>query len=243
MKFDIITIFPDFFYDLLNHSIIKRAQEKKKFDINIHNLRMYSQNKHHQIDDTPYGGDNGMLLSFPPFYQCLNNIEKKEKTKIILLSPQGKLFNQQKAIQYSQEDAHFIILCGNYEGIDERISKYIDEEISIGDYILTGGEFGAIILMNVMIRLLPGVIKKESCLQDSHQNILLKYPQYTKPKNYKNHKVPEILLSGDHSKIAQWRKKESLRNTFLKRPDLLKKINLDIETQKLLTEIKKEENN
>ncbi|WP_341266342.1 tRNA (guanosine(37)-N1)-methyltransferase TrmD [Candidatus Phytoplasma fraxini] len=242
MIFDIITIFPNFFDNLSNHSIIKRAKDKNKIQINIHNLREYSQNKHHQIDDTPYGGDNGMLLSFPPFYECLQNINKKEKTKIILLSPQGKLFNQQKAIQYSQDHDHLIILCGNYEGVDERILKYVDEEISIGDYVLTGGEFGAIILLNVLIRILPGVIKKESYLQDSHHNILLKYPQYTKPKEYQNHKVPEILLSGNHFEIAKWRKKESLRSTFLKRPDLLNKLNLDIEMQQLLREIKKEEN-
>ncbi|MDC9032148.1 tRNA (guanosine(37)-N1)-methyltransferase TrmD [Columbia Basin potato purple top phytoplasma] len=242
MKFDIVTIFPKFFDSFLNNSIIKRAQEKKQVHINIYDLRDYSQNKHRQIDDTPYGGDNGMLLSFPPFYECLRQIEKNEQTKIILLSPQGNLLNQQKAIKYSQNYSHFIILCGNYEGVDERVLNYIDEEISIGDYVLTGGEFGAIILMNVLIRILPGVIKKESYLQDSHQKGLLKYPQYTKPREYQNHKVPEILLSGNHAKIVQWRKKESLKNTFFKRPDLLDQINLDIESQKLLIEIKKEKN-
>ncbi|AYJ01418.1 tRNA (guanosine(37)-N1)-methyltransferase TrmD [Candidatus Phytoplasma ziziphi] len=242
MQFDIITIFPNFFDNLFNNSIMKRAQEKNKVQINIYDLRKYSQNKHHQVDDTPYGGDDGMLLSFPPFYECLQKIKRTNRTKVILLSPQGNLLNQYKAIKYSKDYSHLIILCGNYEGIDERILNYVDEEVSIGDYILTGGEFGAIILMNVLIRLLPGVIKQESYLRDSHQTGLLKYPQYTKPRNYKEHKVPEILLSGNHSKIDKWRQKESLRNTFFKRPDLLEKINLDLESKKLLIEIQKEEN-
>ncbi|MDV3170713.1 MAG: tRNA (guanosine(37)-N1)-methyltransferase TrmD [Candidatus Phytoplasma stylosanthis] len=242
MKFDIITIFPHFFDNFINNSITKRALDKNKIQINLHDLRKYSQNKHHQIDDTPYGGGTGMLLSFPPFYECLKQIKKNNYTKVILLTPQGNLLNQKKVIEYSEKYHHLIILCGNYEGVDERILQYIDEEVSIGDYILTGGEIAAMILVNSITRILPGVIKKESYIQDSHQNGLLKYSQYTKPQNYKNHKVPSVLLSGDHQKIIKWRKKDSLRNTFLKRPELLNKIKLDPESEKLLKEIKKEKN-
>ncbi|MDV3168147.1 MAG: tRNA (guanosine(37)-N1)-methyltransferase TrmD [Candidatus Phytoplasma stylosanthis] len=238
MKFDIITIFPHFFDNFINNSITKRALDKNKIQINLHDLRKYSQNKHHQIDDTPYGGGTGMLLSFPPFYECLKQIKKNNYTKVILLTPQGNLLNQKKVIEYSEKYHHLIILCGNYEGVDERILQYIDEEVSIGDYILTGGEIAAMILVNSITRILPGVIKKESYIQDSHQNGLLKYSQYTKPQNYKNHKVPSVLLSGDHQKIIKWRKKDSLRNTFLKRPELLNKIKLDPESEKLLKEIK-----
>ncbi|MDV3196044.1 MAG: tRNA (guanosine(37)-N1)-methyltransferase TrmD [Candidatus Phytoplasma stylosanthis] len=242
MKFDIITIFPHFFDNFINNSITKRALDKNKIQINLHDLRKYSQNKHHQIDDTPYGGGTGMLLSFPPFYECLKQIKKNNYTNVILLTPQGNLLNQKKVIEYSEKYHHLIILCGNYEGVDERILQYIDEEVSIGDYILTGGEIAAMILINSITRILPGVIKKESYIQDSHQNGLLKYSQYTKPQNYKNHKVPSVLLSGDHKKIIKWRKKDSLRNTFLKRPELLNKIKLDPESEKLLKEIKKEKN-
>ncbi|MEZ0180020.1 tRNA (guanosine(37)-N1)-methyltransferase TrmD ['Camptotheca acuminata' phytoplasma] len=240
MKFDIITIFPNFFDNFLNNSILKRAREKNKIEVHIHDLREYSQNKHHQVDDTPYGGDVGMLLAFPPFYDCLKNIKKTSKTRVIFLSPQGNLLHQKKVVQYVENYSHLIILCGNYEGVDDRILEYIDEEISIGDYILTGGEFSAMILINVVARVVPGVIKKESYLQDSLQNGLLKYSQYTKPQEYQNHKVPEVLLSGDHQKIIKWRKESSLRNTLIKRPELLSKITLDTEAKEILTKIKKE---
>ncbi|TVY12117.1 tRNA (guanosine(37)-N1)-methyltransferase TrmD [Candidatus Phytoplasma pini] len=240
MKFDIITIFPSFFSNFINHSIIKKAQLKKKITIEIHDLRKYAQNKHNKIDDKPYGGDYGMLLAFPPMYECLKKIKVNNKSRIILLSPQGNILKQEKAFAYVQKFSHFIILCGNYEGIDNRILKYVHEEISIGDYILTGGEISAIVFIDVLVRIVPGVIKQESYLKDSLQNNLLKYPQYTKPQNYKKHKIPEILLSGNHQKILEWRKKESLKNTFLKRPDLFKKLKLDEKNKKILKQIKKE---
>ncbi|MDO8168167.1 tRNA (guanosine(37)-N1)-methyltransferase TrmD [Candidatus Phytoplasma melaleucae] len=240
MNFDIITIFPYFFDIFLNNSIVKRAQIQKKVKINIHDLRKYSQNKHNQIDDRPYSGDVGMLLTFPPLYDCLQKIKTTTKSRIILLSPQGILLNQKKAYEYVQKLNHLVILCGNYEGVDARILNYVDEEISIGDYILTGGEIAAMVVMDTIIRLTPGVIKKESYLNDSHQNGLLKYPQYTRPQNYKNQKVPEVLLSGDHKKIIKWKEKESLRNTFIKRPELLKRIKLSENMKKILEEIKKD---
>ncbi|QTX03166.1 tRNA (guanine(37)-N(1))-methyltransferase [Candidatus Phytoplasma luffae] len=239
MKIDVITIFPHFFDIFLNTSIIKRAIEKKKVHIQMHDLRKYSQRKHQQIDDTPYGGDHGMILAFPPFYECLKKI-KTDKSQVVLLSPQGKVLNQKKANYYVQNYYHLILLCGHYEGIDARIIEHIDEEISIGDYVLTGGEIAATVIIDTLTRLLPGVIKKESYLEDSHQNIILKYPQYTKPKEYKGYKVPDVLISGNHEKIKQWRQEQSLKITWLKRPDLLSKISLNEKQEKLLNKIKKE---
>ncbi|MGA0447970.1 MAG: tRNA (guanosine(37)-N1)-methyltransferase TrmD [Candidatus Phytoplasma pyri] len=238
MIIDIITIFPKFFDYFFEHSIIKRAIEKNKIIFKVHDLRKYSNNKHNQVDDSPYGGGAGMLLKFPPFYDCLKKIKKKF-SKVVLLSPQGTLLNQKIAFKYANEIKHLIILSGNYEGIDARILNYIDLEISIGDYVLTGGEIATIVLIDVLVRLLPGVINSESYLEDSHQKDLLKYPQYTKPEIYQNQKVPEILLSGHHKNIKDWRDIQSLKNTFLKRPDILKKINLTEKQKKILSEIKK----
>jgi tRNA (guanine37-N1)-methyltransferase len=243
MKFDIITIFPSFFDSFLNNSIIKRAQINEQIEFEIHDLRKYSNNKHNQIDDIPYSGDVGMLLKFPPFYDALQQIKTYSKSRVILLSPQGNVLTQQKAVEYVQNFSHLVILCGNYEGVDARVLDYVDEEISIGDYVLTGGEIAATVFIDVIARLVPDVIKKESYLNDSHQNGLLKYPQYTKPQTYQKKSVPDILLSGCHENIAQWREKESLRNTFLKRPDLLEKTTLNEKQQQLLEEIKKETKN
>ncbi|NLK12905.1 MAG: tRNA (guanosine(37)-N1)-methyltransferase TrmD [Candidatus Phytoplasma sp.] len=239
MIIDIITIFPNFFDRFLETSIIKRAIEKGKIEIRIHDLREYSLNKHKQIDDTPYGGGAGMLMTFPPFYECLEKI-KTDKSKVIFLSPQGEVFNQTMATNYAFNEEHLIILCGHYEGVDARILEYVDYEVSIGDYVLTGGELAAMIISDAVTRLLPGVINPESYLEDSHQNGLLKYPQYTKPENYKEHKVPSILLSGHHENIRKWRQEESLKTTFIKRPDMLEKKNLTTEEEKILKKIKEE---
>ncbi|KAB8121745.1 MAG: tRNA (guanine(37)-N(1))-methyltransferase [Candidatus Phytoplasma cynodontis] len=225
MIFDIITIFPNFFNFFLDHSIIKRAYLKKKIILNILDLRKYSHNKHNQVDDTVYGGGSGMLLAFPPLYDCLLNIKREKRSRVILLSPQGIVLKQKKVIHYAEKYTQLIILCGNYEGVDARILKFVDEELSIGDYILTGGEFAAIILIDAITRVVSGVIKKESYLQDSFQGGLLKYPQYTRPQIYKGESVPSVLISGNHNKIKEWRKKESLKNTLLKRPDLLEEKN------------------
>jgi len=239
MKIDIITIFPDFFSTFLNTSIVKRAIELKQIDIQTHQLRDYSHNKHRNIDDTPYGGGVGMLMQFPPFYDVIKAL-KTQDAKVIMTSPQGSLFNQKKAIELSKEK-HLIILCGHYEGIDARIEDLIDDEISIGDYVLTGGEVPAMIISDAVTRLIPGVIHEDSSEEDSLQNGWLKFPQYTKPEVYEGYQVPEILLSGHHQKIASWRQKESIKRTFKKRPDLLKKIKLTDEEKMILEVIKSEE--
>jgi tRNA (guanine37-N1)-methyltransferase len=237
MIIDIVTIFTEFFDNFLNTSIIKRAIEQNLIKINIHQLRDYSHNKHKKVDDTPYGGGVGMLMQFPPFYDVIHHL-KKEDSKVIMLSPQGIVFNQEQAIKLSKFN-HLILLCGHYEGIDYRVEKLIDYEISIGDYILTGGEIPAMILADSIVRLVDGVIHMDSKDGDSLQNGLLKYPQFTKPLTYKGHKVPDVLLSGNHQEIDKWRKTEQIRNTYLKRPDLLEKIVLSTEDQKILKEIMK----
>jgi tRNA (guanine37-N1)-methyltransferase len=238
MILDIVTIFPEFFDNLLNTSIIKRAILQKLVEINIHNLRDYSHNKHRKIDDTPYGGGVGMLMQFPPFYDVIHHL-KKEKTKVILLSPQGKPFNQKIATEVAKNETHLILLCGHYEGVDARVLSLIDEEISIGDYILTGGEIPAMVIIDAITRLIPGVIMEDSVNDDSLQKGWLKYPQYTKPEIYKGHRVPEVLISGNHQKIESWRMYESIYQTYIKRPDLIKKIELSDEEKVILESIKK----
>ena len=236
MNIDIITIFPEFFQAFLDTSIIKRAIDQGLVEINMHQLRDYSHQKHNKIDDTPYGGGVGMLMQFPPFYDVITKL-KTDESYVIMLSPQGKVFNQKKATSLASHK-HLILICGHYEGIDARIETFIDEEISIGDYVLTGGEIPAMILSDAVIRLIPGVIQEASYQEDSLQNGWLKYPQYTKPETYKGHKVPEILRSGHHKNIEDWRQKESIKRTYLKRPDLIKKIKLTDQEKAILAEIK-----
>lgn len=237
MKIDILTIFPEFFDSFLNTSIIKRAIELNQVDVKAHQLRDFSKRKHNYIDDTPYGGGVGMLMQFPPFYEAINQL-KQDNTKVIMLSPQGKLFNQEHAKMYAKEE-HVILLCGHYEGIDARIESFIDDELSIGDYVLTGGEIPAMIFTDAVTRLIPGVIHEESSETDSLQNGWLKYPQYTKPEEYKGYVVPEILRSGHHGNIEKWRKEQSILRTYLKRPDLVEQIKLSEEEKKILDKIKK----
>lgn len=236
MIIDIVTIFPEFFDAFLGTSIIKRALDNKLVEINLHQLRDYSHNKHKKIDDTPYGGGVGMLMQFPPFYDVINKL-KGEQTKVILLSPQGKLFNQETAKSLA-ENNHLILLCGHYEGIDARVEALIDMELSIGDYVLTGGEIPAMIVADTVTRLLPGVIHEDSAEEDSLQNGWLKFPQYTKPDHYKGHHVPEVLLSGNHQNIEKWRQEEQIKQTLIKRPDLLEKQTLTKEQEKTLKKIK-----
>ena len=236
MIIDIVTIFPEFFDTFLGTSIIKRALENKLVTINLHQLRDYSHNKHKKIDDTPYGGGVGMLMQFPPFYDVIHKL-KGEQSKVILLSPQGKLFNQETAKTLAESN-HLILLCGHYEGIDARVESLIDMELSIGDYVLTGGEIPAMIVADTVTRLLKGVIHEDSSEEDSLQNGLLKYPQYTKPDHYKGYAVPEVLLSGNHQMIQQWRFEEQMKQTLVKRPDLIDKIALSKEQQKLIQKIK-----
>lgn len=237
MIIDIITIFPEFFDEFLNTSIIKRAIERELVTINVHNLRDYSENKHNKVDDTPYGGGVGMLMTFPPFYRVIKKL-KKANTKVIMLSPQGKMFEQTIADNISQNEQHLILLCGHYEGIDARVEQLIDMELSIGNYVLTGGEIPAMIVSDAVIRLLPGVIMEESHQTDSLENDRLKYPQYTKPESYEGYDVPKILLSGHHKNISDYRKAMQIKQTIKKRPDLIEKTPLSSDEKEILENIK-----
>jgi tRNA (guanine37-N1)-methyltransferase len=240
MKIDVITLFPGMFDSPLSASMIKRAREKGIVKINIHDLRKFTNNKHRTADDRPFGGSPGMVLKLEPIYKAIKKINKSKKTKIILLSPQGDAFNQSKAKKLAK-DKHLIFICGHYEGVDERVMKFVDEEISIGNYVLTGGELPAMVTIDAIVRLVPGVVKeKDSIINDSFFNGLLDYPKYTRPRVYHGMKVPEILLSGHHRKIHLWQNKESIKNTYMKKPNLLKKVKLDIEQKNLLNEVKRE---
>jgi tRNA (guanine37-N1)-methyltransferase len=241
MRIDILTLFPELIEAVIKESIIGRAIGNNKITINVINFRDYSNNKHKKVDDYPFGGGKGMLLGVQPIYDCLQSIGKTERTKVLLTSPQGKTFTQKIANELS-ENEHLIIICGHYEGIDERVREnLVDEEISIGDYVLTGGELAALVIVDAVSRLIPGVIEKESHQIDSFSIGLLEYPQYTRPAEFKGMKVPDVLLSGNHKLIDTYRLKESLRNTYLKRPDLLENYHLNDEERKLLAEIINEE--
>jgi len=244
MLIDIITIFPTMFNGPLTASILKRAQEKGLLTINVHDLRDFTSDKHKTVDDYPYGGGAGMLMKPEPIFTAVEHLLTQDcvnKPKIVLMCPQGEVFSQQKAKELAQEE-HLIFLCGHYEGIDERVRDYlVTEEISIGDYVLTGGELPAMVIIDSLSRMIPGVVKEnDSIEQDSFYHGLLDYPQYTRPAAFRQMAVPEVLLSGHHEKIEAWRKKESLRKTFLRRPDLLENVKLSKIEEKMLTEIKEE---
>ena len=239
MKFDILTLFPEMF-EPLKHSIIQRAESKNLININLINIRDFSKDKHKKVDDTPYGGGAGMVIRPDVVLDSYNSIKEKKNAKVIYMSPQGKVLNQQVVENLSKEQ-HLIILCGHYEGIDQRaIDKIVDEEISIGDYVLTGGEIPAMVLIDSVSRYIDGIINKESIEEESFSNGLLEYPQYTRPEIFENEKVPDVLISGHHKNIEDWRKYQSLKNTFLKRPELLEKIELSEEDKAILNKIKNE---
>ena len=222
MKIDILTLFPNMFDGVFQESIIKRAVDEKKVEINLINFRDYTNDPHNKVDDTPYGGGAGMVLMCQPIFDCVKSI-KTEDAKVILMTPDGIPYKQKMAYDLSNEK-HLIIICGHYEGFDERIRSICDLEVSIGDYVLTGGEVPAMVLVDSITRLLPGVIREDSHLEDSfNENYLLDYATYTKPRIYEGMEVPEILLSGDHKKINEYRYNESLKRTEERRPDLLKK--------------------
>ena len=221
MKFDVLTLFPEMFKSL-EESIIGKAKEKNLIDINLINIRDFSKDKHKKVDDTPYGGGAGMVMKADVVYDAFKSI-KQDNAKVIYLTPQGKTLNQKKVEELSKE-SHLILLCGHYEGIDQRvIDKIVDEEISIGDYVLTGGEIPAMVLIDSVSRYVEGVLKEDSIKEESFSNGLLEYPQYTRPEIFEGEKVPEILLSGHHENINKWRKQKSLEITKQKRPDLLQK--------------------
>ena len=238
MKFDVLTLFPEMFY-ILNESIIGRAKEKGLINVNLINIRDFSKNKHKKVDDTPYGGGAGMVLMPDVVYDAYKSV-KDEKAKVIYMSPQGKKLDQKKVEELSKQE-HLILLCGHYEGIDQRVlDKIVDEEISIGDYVLTGGEIPAMVLIDAVSRYVEGVLKDDSTKEESFSQGLLEYPQYTRPETFEGQQVPEILLSGHHQNIDKWRRKQSLKITLNKRPDLLEKIELSDEDKKVLEKIKNE---
>ena len=236
MQFDVLTLFPEMF-EVLNESIIGKAKEKGLININLVNIRNFSKNKHKKVDDTPYGGGAGMVIQPDVVKESYNSLET-QNAKVIYMSPQGKKLDQQKVEELSKQE-HLILLCGHYEGIDQRvIDSIVDEEISIGDYVLTGGEIPAMVLIDSVSRYIDGVLKKDSTNEESFSQGLLEYPQYTRPEIFEGKKVPEILLSGHQEKIAQWRRNQSLKITFLKRPDLLKNVELSDEDKTVLEKIK-----
>lgn len=235
MKIDILTLFPDMFVSPFSESIIKRAREKGLVNINTINIRDYAVDKHQQVDDYPYGGGAGMVMKPDIACSAIESVRKKE-SRVIYMSPGGKTLTQKKAAELAGEE-HIIILCGHYEGIDERALNKVDEIISIGDYVLTGGELPAMVMVDVLVRLIPGVLDEQSPLEESFSDGLLEYPHYTRPQNYDGQEAPEVLLSGHHENIRIWRKKQSLLRTLLTRPDLLLVRDYNNEEKKLLEEI------
>lgn len=240
MKIDVLTLFPELFNSFQEWSIISRTIEKNIFSLNAINIRDFSDDKHKRVDDYPFGGGPGMIMRPEPIYEAISET-RTEDSMVIYLSPQGKPYNQQLANTLSKEK-HLILLCGHYEGVDNRIiDNFIDLEISIGDYVLTGGEIPALVLIESIIRLLPGTLSsKESYMDESHYSGMLEHSQYTRPRSFKGLDVPEVLLSGNHKKIYEWRKYSSFKNTYIKRPDLLDKLKLTEEEAEILRRIKKE---
>lgn len=242
MWIDILTLFPEMFQGPFDSSIIKRAREQGIINLNFVNIRDFAFDKHRCVDDYPFGGGVGMVMKPEPVYRAVNHcLADRPEARVVLLCPQGELFTQKKAEELAGS-RELILICGHYEGIDERVRELVDDEISIGDYILTGGELAAMVVTDAVARLLPGVLgEEESARQDSFQDLLLEYPQYTRPRQYLGMNVPEVLLSGNHERIRIWRRKESLRRTLRRRPDLLQKAVLSGEDLQLLKEILNEE--
>lgn len=238
MRFDILTLFPEMMNSILRESIIGRAIKNEILEINCVNIRDFAQNKHNSVDDYPYGGGFGMVMQAPPIYRAYESVAGEEKPYTIYMSPQGKVLTQQKAIELSKKD-HIVILCGHYEGVDERIiEEIVDEEISIGDYVLTGGELPAAVLVDCVSRMIDGVLPQSESFEDeSIYSGLLEYPQYTRPPEFMGRKVPDVLLSGHHVNIENWKRKEALKRTYLKRPELLEKAVLSDKDKKILDEI------
>lgn len=239
MKIDAITLFPEMFEGPVHHSMMKRAIDKGLLEFHTVNFRQFGKGKHQQVDDTPYGGGAGMLLKPEPIFEAMKQIEEREpetKKRVILMDPAGKPFSQAMAEEFSKEE-HVVFICGHYEGYDERIRSLVTDEVSLGDYILTGGELASMVMMDAAVRLIPGVLGNQaSSLEDSHSTGLLEHPHYTRPVDYKGMTVPEILMNGNHKRIGEWRHKESLRRTYKRRPDMLKKRNLSKEEEEWIKE-------
>ncbi len=238
MRFDILTLFPDMLRAVLDESIIGRAQKSEILEINCINIRDFAGNKHNSVDDYPYGGGYGMLMQAPPIYRAYESVAGTDKPYTVYMSPQGKVLTQEKVVELSKKD-RIVILCGHYEGVDERVlEEIVDEEISIGDYVLTGGELPAAVLVDSVARMVEGVLpQSESFTEESIYSGLLEHPQYTRPPVFMGREVPEVLLSGHHANIEKWKRKESLKRTYIKRPDLLEKADLTDKDRKMLDEI------
>ncbi|MGP4106961.1 tRNA (guanosine(37)-N1)-methyltransferase TrmD [Virgibacillus sp. L01] len=239
MHIDVLTLFPEMLSGVFNSSILRKGYEKDKFSYSLVNFRDYTENKHYKVDDYPYGGGAGMVLTPQPVFDAVDAVVKERPTKprIVLMCPQGEPYNQKKAEELAKEE-HLVFICGHYEGYDERIrEQLVTDEISIGDYVLTGGELGAMVVIDSVVRLLPDVLgNKESAPEDSFSTGLLEHPHYTRPANFRGMKVPDILLSGDHAKIEAWRRKESLKRTYNRRPELIDKQTLSEEDAKIWNE-------
>ncbi|MCL2281209.1 MAG: tRNA (guanosine(37)-N1)-methyltransferase TrmD [Dehalococcoidia bacterium] len=243
MRIDILTLFPQFFSTLLQSAIFQRAQDKEMVSFNVYNIRDYTHDKHHIADDYPFGGGAGMLLKPEPVFEALEDVLKDRHADeppipVILTTPQGQIFSQSLAYQLSQHK-RIAILCGHYEGIDDRVREHlVTHEVSIGDYVLSGGELPALVIADALVRLIPGVLgSEESAVADSHSDGLLEYPQFTRPADFRGWKVPEVLLSGNHAKIAAWRREQSILKTAHKRPDMLAKTSLTAKEKKWLAEL------
>jgi len=240
MRIDILTLFPEMFQSPFSTSILKRAIDRGLVSVNLHNIRDYTHDKHHTVDDYPYGGGAGMVLKPEPIFEAVESVKPESgEVPIILLSPQGRPFSQQVALELSKY-SRLILICGRYEGVDERVhSHLVTDEISIGDYVLSGGELAAMVVVEAVVRLLPGVLGSEaSPLDDSHVAGLLEYPQYTRPAVFRDWSVPEVLLSGNHAQIAKWRHEQAILRTLERRPELLDKANLGLEERQLVDRLK-----
>lgn len=242
MLIDVITLFPEIIRTYISFGILKKAVQEGHIEVRIHNLRDFTKDKHRTVDDYPYGGGPGMVMKPEPFFDSVEYIKSDGIERlVILMTPQGKVFNQQMARKLSQEKRGLVFICGRYEAIDERVRNIVDEEISIGDYVLTGGELPALVIIDAISRLLPGVLGNYgSTLEESFEKGIFDYPHYTRPPEFRDMKVPEILLSGDHEAIRRWRRKEALRRTLERRPELLEKAVLSEEDLILIKEIKEE---
>ncbi|MFE4521282.1 tRNA (guanosine(37)-N1)-methyltransferase TrmD [Cytobacillus firmus] len=244
MNIDVLTLFPEMFEGVFGHSILKKAAENEAVTYNVINFREYADNKHKTVDDYPYGGGAGMVLKPQPIFDAVEDLRSKSgaSPRVILMCPQGERYTQRKAEELAEAD-HLIFVCGHYEGYDERIREHVvTDEISIGDFVLTGGELGAMVVIDSVVRLLPGVLgNQESHMKDSFSTGFLEHPHYTRPADFRGIKVPDVLISGNHRLVEEWRAKESLRRTYLRRPDLLEDAELTSEQQKWLNEIKKED--
>jgi len=244
MRIDILTLFPQMFEVPFGFGIFKRAVDNGLVSLNLYNIRDYTHDKHHTADDYPYGGGAGMVLKPEPIFKAVEAIkagvqDEEAELPVVLLTPQGRPFSQQIAGELSQ-NRHLVFICGHYEGVDERVREHLaTDEISIGDYVLTGGEVPALVVVDAVLRLLPGVLgSEESLLEDSHASGLLEYPQYTRPEDYRGWKVPEVLLSGNHARIAKWRREQIIRRTQERRPELLNKANLGLEDKQMVERLK-----